>query len=65
MSSPRRVEPLDPEALIRDLPTTAEDVRALRELRPRIALEDLTDWRWQFGLPQRAGTCKGWKPFEL
>lgn len=70
MSSPRRVEPLDPEALTRDLPTTAEDVRALRELRPRIALEDLTDWNrlsagWQFGLPQRSGTCKGWKPFEL
>jgi hypothetical protein len=70
MTSRRRAEPLDPEALARDLPTTAEDVRALRELRPRIALHDLADWNrlsagWQFGLPQRSGTAKGWKPFEL
>lgn len=70
MSSSRRVEPLDPEALARDLPTTAEDVHALRELRPRMALEDLASWNrlsagWQFGLPQRSGTSEGWEPFEL
>lgn len=70
MSSPRRVERLDPEALARDLPTSEEDVRALRALRPHVRLQDLADWNrlsagWQFGLPQRSGTCKGWEPFEL
>ncbi|MGH9382136.1 MAG: hypothetical protein ACRD2Z_16220 [Thermoanaerobaculia bacterium] len=70
MTSRRGVEQLDPEALARDLPTTAEDIRALRELRPRIPLQDLADWNrlsagWQFGLPQRSSTSSGWKPFDL
>lgn len=70
MSSTRRVERLDPEALARDLPTSEEDVRALRALRSHVRLQDLADWNrlsagWQFGLPQRSGTCEGWEPFEL
>lgn len=67
---PKRVEPLDPDALARDLPTTEEDVRALRRLRPRIPLENLADWNRlsagrQLGLPQRSDTSAGREPFEL
>jgi hypothetical protein len=70
MSSPKSVERLDPEAIARDLPTTGQDVRALRELRLRTRLEDLGDWNslsagWQFGTRQRSGTSAGWRPFEL
>lgn len=67
---PKRVEPLDPDALARDLPTTEEDVRALRSLRPTVRLCDLADWNRlsagrQLGLPQRSDTSAGWEPFEL
>lgn len=67
---PKRVEPLDPDALARDLPTTEEDVRALRRLRPTVRLRDLADWNRlsagrQLGLPQRSDTSAGREPFEL
>lgn len=70
MSSRRRVEPLDPEALAADLPTTAQDVQALRATRARLRLSDLGDWNWlsagwQFGVPQRRTTAEGREPFEL
>jgi hypothetical protein len=69
-SKVRGDEPLDPEALTVDLPTTARDVRALRAARARLRLADLADWNWlsagwQFEAPQRRTTAEGREPFEL
>ena len=68
----RSNEPADLLFLERDLPTTAEDVRALREHRPRAA----ADWWDQLtALAEQAGsstealrlrpTFAGCEPFEL
>jgi hypothetical protein len=61
-------EPPDLLDLERDLPTTAEDIRALRENRPKWS----EDWLAQleatskaFPQPTRRKTFAGFEPFEL
>lgn len=65
MSSNKASEPLDLE---RDLPTTAEDVRALRENRPKWGedwLDRLEATTKAFPQPARRKTFAGFEPFEL
>ncbi len=69
MSSKRPFELLDLE---RDLPTTPEDIRALRENRPRAGddwLEQLQSLADQFPLSEevrnKRRTFVGCEPFEL
>jgi hypothetical protein len=65
-------EPTDLLFLERDVPTTAEDVRALREHRPRAAAEwwnELTTLSEQVPRASEAlrlrPTFAGYEPFEL
>ena len=57
--------------LERDLPTTAEDVRVLRELRRPAdhslleRINELTPPALFGPPPRRRATSDGWKPFEL
>ena len=66
--SSKRSEPLDLE---RDLPTTAEDVAALRRIREsrRISFADYLRFLSRLQLPSRATrprkTHEGQEPFEL
>jgi hypothetical protein len=65
-------EPFDLLDLERDIPTTPEDVRALRENRPRMPenwWDVLTEASQQLpGVEEalrRRKTFEGWPPFEL
>jgi hypothetical protein len=57
--------------LERDIPTTEEDVRMLRELRSQSAenlvprIDELMNLRQFENIPSRRTTSEGWEPFEL
>jgi len=70
--SAKSSEPLDLAELERDIPTTPEDIRALRELRPRMPenwWDVLREASEQLpGLQEarlRRKTFEGYLPFEL
>jgi hypothetical protein len=70
--STKSSEPLDLLELERDIPTTPEDIQALRQHRPRMPenwWDVLTEASEQLpGLEEarrRRKTFEGWPPFEL
>ena len=66
--SSKRAEPLDLE---RDLPTTPEDVAALKRIREsrRLEFREYLVWlsrlQWPTGAARRRRTHRGFEPFEL